>query len=696
MNSAEPSIDREKLFREKLDWRAAFGAGGPLWEVISSLNQLSSLCLDHPSLHASQDFSDSSTNTFPRITPPLQLLISPNLSLTEELHAEQTKSKNVKEPVVGNGGWGLGEGWDNLKDLKIGPLSETGAKTIASHLTLLANHTSKLTGFAVETQFLDALMCRSITRLGSLGSLQHIELSTSGTRLTAECLNTIITGCVSLQSLKLNGVDDTWSIIKEWPQSFVSLEIVIPEFSKRFSWILDHLDSIHCLPFTQLQHFAVRREIHSVHLLLSPPPNTTVLSPCRSDMALRAIPSQLLQVIKDNGQNLRSLCLDCWEIDQQDLVAILAKNINLRTLEVSYSGSVAQALNIPNSFSKLPLERLVDYIDIPSDLPTSLRDRMSEADPNLLDPRDLKKFARRLPQLKSLKWGGKGGRGLWQFSRKSSHSNLINIHFTHAVELSQDIWLQCQQPAPYTYGDIIESPSPRSALEVTTMPTTPTSAISSLSRAAINEADDIVQTPRTRQSSFEADAVAMKTGKSDTFPPLVAASSPVTPSHIKSPMEYKCPTPAKHYLPKISKTSTAQGNHNVSPKTPARSSFPASQSIQSRPAPSPQKPQKPQKPQFTPGSGYSNPWIKSNQVIREDSCTPRVIPGSGGRLVQSAETIGGGLRQAVPAVKQKEIVKKQPKVVKPVINHGWTVVGGVNRLTKDGKSKKSIPGTGRN
>ncbi|WVQ62046.1 uncharacterized protein L199_000180 [Kwoniella botswanensis] len=660
-----------------LEWETDFGIGGSLWDAISSLNDLTQLSIRHSPLHPSQDPNRNSTAHFPRIAPPLQLLIPPGLSLQPEVKAEGTDTPLTRGSVVGNGGWGLGIGWENLEVLKIGPLSETGAKTIANHLTLLSI-------------------------IGSLGTLIHVELSTTGTRLTAECLNTIITGCVVLESLKLSGVDghlskDTWSTITEWPSSFGSLEIVVAEYSKKFSWILDHLESIHHVPISQLKHLAIRRSVHPTNLLPFPPPNAVTYPPCRPDMALQAIPDTLFNAIVDKGKQLRSMCLTWWEITQGGFTTIMSNCTELRTLEIALAAPLTQVLNLPTSFAKLPMERLcntsdpavypanitgklkIDYINIPEGFPTVLRDQILESDPHLPDPRDLKRFSRRLPNLTTLAWVGKGGRGEWHFTRKSAPSSIVNIDFIHSAVKTKDIWQQCQKAPPPLYGDVIENPSSGVSLEIPSLPSTPAIIDSPISRVSTVNTDTLVKTPSIRRVSLAE---------------VEASLEDPSPFDAEAVLEVPS-TATKTFtgIPKISRNSKAlRPIPATSPSTPNKSGPSATFSPRtSQPVISGAR-SPPSSPHSFHRRGSSRSWhgVTRKNAVPEQELTnaPRIVPGSGGRQSLPVEAIGERLKKVVPKEKvEKKKIEASPKSEQS----GWIVVGaGNDKPNKGDKSKKGI------
>ncbi|WVW82451.1 hypothetical protein I302_104461 [Kwoniella bestiolae CBS 10118] len=690
-----------------LEWDTTFGIGGALWDAISPLTNLTHLLIGHPPIHPAQDPNRPATTPFSRITPRLQLLVTPDLSLQPGMEMQNTNKLLTRGSILGNGGWGLGAGWESLEVMKVGPLSETGAKTVANHLTLLSMRPCSLTSISLETQFLDILLCNSISRVGSLGMLTHVELSTTGTRLTAECLNTIITGCVSLESLKLSGVDghlskDTWSMIQDWPATFVSLEIVIPEYSKRFSWILDHLDSIHHVPIAQLRHFAIRRNIHPINLLPFPPADAPTIATCRSDMALQPIPSVLVQAIIDNGHQLERLSLDWWEVDQEGFAAIMKNCTTLKTLEVALSAPISQVLNVPTSFAKLPLERLiltsdpavypanfngklkVDCVAVPDGLPTFLRDRISESDNSLLDPRDLKKLARRLPKLQSLAWVGKGGRGEWRFEHKSAQSSMINIDFTHLAITTREIWEQCQDSSPPSWGDVMENPSVGVSLEIPSVPATPAVNDSVLWRIPTVDTDTLIKTPSTRKSSLaDVDSDLKETPLDDELVPDIPLIASKT--ILGTPKVLQSSRPSKPISLNSPSSPNRCGRGQGTSLPSARSSQPVSP-----------RPTDPKSPSSSTRRGSTRSWHgiarKSLGGSQTEEDMPRLIPGSGGRQSLPVENLSSGFKKAMPE-RPKERVKEKKEARSENISPkseelGWTVVGGSKKPEKDDKIKK--------
>jgi len=105
------------------------------------------------------------------------------------------------------------------------------------------------------------------------------------------------------------------------------------------------------------------------------------------------------------------------------------------------------------------------------DLPRFLADHIDMVDPSLPDVRDLRKFVRRLPRLRSMLWTGRGGKGEWHFSKRST---LVGVEFVHSAVLTRDTWDECQRPAPtFEFEDVDEAAT--TVLETATPPFSPDS-----------------------------------------------------------------------------------------------------------------------------------------------------------------------------------------------------------------------------
>mgnify|MGYP002718801446 CR=1 FL=1 len=167
----------------------------------------------------------------PRLTPLPLLFKAPHAedsTVTGHHLVEGQLSHDSTPHALGQGGYGLGIGWERLHVLVIAHLSQAGvrllsrlkdtiqyaevqAKTMTTHLNLLAGHPTLLQRLSISTNFLDVPMLSAIGNLGALGQLRHLELATGGTKLTAEGLSEVLGGCRNLESLCLNDVQGQWT-----------------------------------------------------------------------------------------------------------------------------------------------------------------------------------------------------------------------------------------------------------------------------------------------------------------------------------------------------------------------------------------------------------------------------------------------------------------------------------------------------
>lgn len=110
-------------------------------------------------------------------------------------------------------------------------------------------------------------------------------------------------------------------------------------------WVLKHLASIHEVPFRQLKRFAVRRLIHPIAQLPFPPSNVVVPTPAPSH-AIEDIPQELVLLISRHGSRLEHLCLDWWEMSNENLEDVLSGCPQLRALEISVKAAVIDIVGI--------------------------------------------------------------------------------------------------------------------------------------------------------------------------------------------------------------------------------------------------------------------------------------------------------------------------------------------------------------
>lgn len=222
----------------------------------------------------------------------------------------------------------------------------------------------------LSTHFLDNGLLSSIGQYGSLGSLKHLALSTTGTRLTADTLQGVMEGCIALESFVLNDGEGmsrqqcgliegrldktTWSQIDTWPSNLRSFTIEIDESAPHHSWVLHHLSSIHHLPFSQFDTFRVKRLVHPIALLPFPPVNASVPKIQKGHEA-EAVPQALLDAIIDGEEiKMRDLCLDWWEMGPNELDGLVKGCTGLARLRVGITFPVVKLVCPPSSSSSNP------------------------------------------------------------------------------------------------------------------------------------------------------------------------------------------------------------------------------------------------------------------------------------------------------------------------------------------------------
>lgn len=146
-------------------------------------------------------------------------------------------------------------------------------------------------------------------------------------------------------------------------------------------------------------------------------------------------------------------------------------------------------------------------------LPAFLHTKLHDPDPSIPETKDLRKFVRRMPKLKSLMWTGRGGKGEWTFAKKTT---LVSVSFTHAAVLSRRDWEICQLAPPFFE---YEEPSTTKPTLLELPPATPTIASSpiaefpSLSRTSTNASMASVSTraaPLTPGSPTHSKSLAIK------------------------------------------------------------------------------------------------------------------------------------------------------------------------------------------
>ena len=131
---------------------------------------------------------------------------------------------------------------------------------------------------------------------------------------------------------------NTWAQIEAWPPTLREFHIDVFESAIHHSWVLQHLGSIHYLPFVQLQVFAVRRLVHPVASLPFPPVGVAVPT-VQKGYEPSMIPVELLEAIVDGETELRLriLRLDWWELGPNELDGLVKTCSALKALNVAIS-----------------------------------------------------------------------------------------------------------------------------------------------------------------------------------------------------------------------------------------------------------------------------------------------------------------------------------------------------------------------
>ncbi|GMK57160.1 hypothetical protein CspeluHIS016_0310000 [Cutaneotrichosporon spelunceum] len=628
-------------------WETGFGINEELWTAISELKHLRRLHLTYPPSHP----ANVTPAPYPRLTPVLQQLGLKNGEVW-------IPEKNFGARAIGREGLALGTAWEDLEELRIEGLSMHGAWTLASHLELLTElHDSlqppRLHTLSLSTHFLDLRLCGAVANFGSLRSLKHITLSTTGTKLNAECLKDLLNRCSVLESLKLTDIEgrldkNTWARIESWPATLNSLELDLPEHGSRHSWVMNHLSSIAEVPLGQLRRFIVRRVVHPIATLPFPPMGVIVPQPDATHNK-GPIPSGLLNLVRNEGGLLEDLCLDWWDVSGPALEAILLACPRLRKLQVSVRATILDIIGMTMAFGNVPDLAELNITSDPklsthlaikakspkkkaaagSNLPPHLAEKVAESDPTIVEVRDLRKFARRLPEFRILRWIGRQGKGEWHFTN-SKKTTLSPVDFVHSAILTKDIWVQCQlEPPSFHFADDA-SGSPRQLQMPVSPERAPFSDFPALSRSTT--ASSLLQSPTAsigpivvpvmRCSSSTTSANANPLGLDwDPPPPIAKASPPTNGTHKQLPT-----TPPTARLDR-SPSKANENRHRVRNRREGKPSL-------SIGPPSPNK-------------------------------EPRHVPGSAPRRQPNANRADRDVKR-----------EKDVRASRPEVDEGWTTVGG--------------------
>jgi hypothetical protein len=122
-----------------------------------------------------------------------------------------------------------------------------------------------------------------------------------------------------------------------------------------------------------------------------------------------------------------------------------------------------------------------------------------------------------MPRLRRIKWTGRGGKGEWTFSKKTT---LVNVCFTHAAVSLLDTWWKSQLDPPFfeyeepepTSRTILEIGSPTSTASGTGVTSGAEYPALSLSRSSTSSSFRMPQTPSSPATSrsFSAQDISSK------------------------------------------------------------------------------------------------------------------------------------------------------------------------------------------
>lgn len=444
----------------------------------------------------------------------------------------------------------------------------------------------------------------------------------------------------------------------------------------------------------QLTRFHIRRVVHPIATLPWPPANVVQPVPLPTH-TLGMIPASFLSLITDEGSLLEDLCIDWWEITQSDLEAILTNCPRLRCLQVAASTSILEIIGMTTAFGNVPdLEQLSVTTDPihantapkaksakskkeAGNLPAFLAKQMAETDPTLVEIRELRRFARRLPNFRILRWMGRQGKGEWRFSA-AKRSTLTPINFVHSVYLTLQVWEDCQRATPpvYTFEEDDEATNSCLSLELPASPARSASDLPPLSRTTTGSSCSIsssVTPPASiRRGSMQAESVNGSVLGLD-WEPLNRGSkqpadlaSPTSAAWTQTQIQPSTPPiskPQKGAEAKPSSRRRRESSKLSSPtKTPTSVKSAGSKSI--------------------PASRSSSP-VKSSPPGRGPTCS---LPSS---PVAMREPVQRHVPGAPPPTKRRSPEKKEKKAAAAVasalampkrdLSDGWTKVGDTRR-----------------
>lgn len=224
-------------------------------------------------------------------------------------------------------------------------------------------------------------------------------------------------------------------------------------------------------------------------------------------------------------------------------------------------------------------------LDAPG-LPPYLAEKVVESDPTLVEVRDLRKFARRLPEFRVLRWIGRQGKGEWRFTN-SKKTTLSPVDFVHSAVLTQRIWTECQLPIPSFDFEDEAAGSPQQLQTPVSPERLPSSEFPALSRTTTGSSLSLVHSPTTptappmRRSSSATSANTNPLGLEwDPLPPVpvVKQSSAPASNHIRKPVSIPISQPRQDSQPSKVSDNRSRGRNrrdskprlSIAPPSPSK------------------------------------------------------------------------------------------------------------------------------
>lgn len=466
--------------------------------------------------------------------------------------------------------------------------------------------------------------------------------------------------------------------------------------------MLKHLDSIDAIPVAQLTRFHVRRIVHPVATLPWAPSNVVRPVPSPSH-ALSKVPPSFLSLITDEGSLLEDLCIDWWELEQSDLEAILTNCPRLRSLQVAVSTSILDIVGMTTAFGSVPnlqeLSVTSDPIhantapkakparikkDAASDLPPILAQQLAETDPAVVEIRELRRFVRRLPHFRMLRWVGRKGKGEWRFS-SAKRTTLTPIEFVHSVYLSRQIWEDCQRATlpVYTFEDDDDMSSSVLSLELPASPARSASDLPPLSRTTTGSSCSLPSmTPPSsvRRGSVQGDMMNGSVLGLD-WEPLSRSAKQPPPPPLPSPTgttwsQSQSPSSGKSSRSAEAKTSSRRRRDSGKPSSPSKV-VPSAKSTGSKSIPGSRSGSPVKAP--PPGRGPTCSLPSSPIAMREP--VQRHVPGSAPQVKRRPTVSEKKQAKATTAAAAAAAVVSALGMPERDTADGWTKVG-------DGRRKK--------